>query len=149
MTNTQRAAVIAASILAVVAIIVGFSLAETDPDGPAVVGAGNGAPTGAVERQIPPAGNTILQQERVAIDLAAGFSEGVTLTLERANGGVIAIIPDDELDHNEPLNEWAFTPGRDKVLDRLPPQEVCANWTFRRFDQPQTQSSRWCFNVGA
>jgi hypothetical protein len=71
----------------------------------------------AVEELIPSDGSpNVLRQAEIGIDLTDGWVASLAV-----NGREI---PDDELRVNAPLNQFFFTPGPEKAVERLNPGTV-------------------------
>ena len=67
----------------------------------------------AVEALIPQDGSpSVLRQAEIGIDLKDGWTGELTI-----NG---RFIPDDQVRHNDPLNQLFFTPGPGKEIETLP-----------------------------
>lgn len=96
-----------------------------------------------VERLIPPAGNEVIRQAELGIDLAPGY-EG----LLQVNG---VPIPVDELRRVPEQNQVFFTPGEGKAVERLEAGPNCVTavvWESMVGRSPATDLSfQWCFQA--
>jgi hypothetical protein len=130
------AAMIAAAF---VALYVGVRATDTGDDDPVTV---NGRPD-VVEHLVPRAGDEVLRQAELGIDLAPGY-EGALVV----NG---VEIPTDELRLVPEQNQVFFTPGDGKVVERLLAGPNCATaivWkaSVGRGTADDTSFS-WCFEA--
>lgn len=94
----------------------------------------------------PPDGTEALAQERIRIQLSAGWTG--ELTLLPASGAAIPL-PDDEVERTA-LNELIFVPGEGRVIERLPAGRNCVRATI--WDQVEGRAATerlhdWCFDV--
>jgi len=116
----------------VVIIIAGF-LARTGSDPVTEVG---------IEAIFPTDGANILAQDRVGVDLAAGYAGELAV-----NGQTV---PDTQLDQDNGLNQLVFHPGDGKVLTELKPGKNCAQITYWRLEDGRKSAEtplQWCFQV--
>lgn len=152
-----RTKVIIVVVLAFAAVLfsVGVLATDTDPDDGtlAVSGTGDAATVPVpvtiapgVDARRPRDGAEVLAQERITLDLAAGWTGELTLVPE--NGDPIEV-PDDQLDTNS-LGELTFRPAPGKVIERLPSGEVCVDaviWDQVRGRAASERTESWCFDV--
>jgi len=96
---------------------------------------------GVVQQLIPTDGSKVLQQDKVGIKLADGYTGTLT-----ANG---IPVPDDQIDRVQALNQVLFQPGDGKVVTAWPPGQNCMVATYWKFETGPTQSSThtWCFSA--
>lgn len=133
-----RAGVTIAIAVAVAALIAGVRATSTETDDPVTV---NGRPD-VVEHLYPRNGAEVLRQVEVGIDLASGYEGSLVL-----NG---VQLPADELRLVPEQNQLFFTPGPDKVVERLSPGTNCAIavvWKSSDGRGPNDLTYRWCFDA--
>jgi len=82
-----------------------------------------------------------LRQTEIFVELSPEFTGALTV-----NGKPI---PDDQLDVIKGLNRYAFTPGKNKEIESLPPGRACAVVDYTPVDGSAATAGtyRWCFNV--
>ena len=101
----------------------------------------------AVNRLIPPRGDRVLQQSGVGIYLDARYRL-TSLTIyfnDRFTDGVEVT---SEVKHEQGINFWQFTPGQDKLIKALSPDDNCATAVYALISQPDDRNSiSWCFKV--
>jgi hypothetical protein len=109
---------------------------------------GEGAPEsdGGVVEVEPRDGTEALAQERVRIQLSAGWTG--ELTLLPASGPAVPL-PPDEVEVTA-LNELVFVPAEGRVIERLPSGRNCVRATI--WDQVDGREATerlhsWCFDV--
>ena len=130
-----RALIAVAVAVAVAAIVVGGRATQTGSQDPVRT-------PDVVERLIPGAGDEVVQQFEVGIDLAPGF-EG-TLTINGVE------IPSDELRVVREQNEVHFQPGEGKVITQLlagPNCVVATVWRSSLGRGADDQTFPWCFEA--
>jgi hypothetical protein len=97
----------------------------------------------AVEALAPPEDSPgVPRQQPIVVDLTPGWT-GVLIV----NG---IEIPEDELQRNEPQNQFSFQPGTGKVIEQLPPGSVVATAVvWRELESRETggHSFSWTFRV--
>jgi hypothetical protein len=98
---------------------------------------------GAVETLTPAEDEEVLQQQRVEIDLATGWTGNLTI-----NG---IVIPEDQLLRNEAVGTIAYQPTEGQIIASLAPGPNCAEATIWPIaegpDGPSEQTTKWCFNA--
>ena len=95
----------------------------------------------AIETVAPQPDTQAPRQSRVGVRLQPEW------TLEAM---VIAgqVIPLDQLEVREALNEWFFEPGAGNDLQRLPAGQVCVSVQLARvIEPPETRNVGWCFSA--
>ena len=99
-----------------------------------------------VEELIPPRGSQALQQATVGIDLASGWQGALRIDGKE--------IPEDQLSGasgaDQALNRIEFTPGSGKVIETLPPGQLCVQavvWEPSAGREAGTRTVSWCFEV--
>ncbi|MGK2927952.1 MAG: hypothetical protein ACSLFO_00060 [Acidimicrobiales bacterium] len=102
-------------------------------------------PDGVIQLQ-PRDGTEALAQERIRIQLSAGWTGELTLL---PSSGAAIPLPADQIDVT-PLNELIFVPGDGQAIDRLPPGRNCVRATI--WDQVEGREATerleaWCFDV--
>jgi len=130
-----RALIAVAVAVAVVAIVIGGRATQTGSQDPART-------PDIVERLIPGAGDEVLQQFEVGIDLAPGYEGALTI-----NG---VAIPTGELRIVRAQNEVHFQPGEGKVITELlagPNCAVATVWKSALGRGADDQTFRWCFEA--
>ncbi len=133
--QTRRFVLTFAMLAALALIVVGVMAADT---GPSAVSDTAG---GAVEDQFPRAGDQILRQEQVGIDLAEGWMGSLAV-----NG---IEIPEQQVIRNSGQNQLFFQAGAGKVLEELPSGSTCMTatlWEIAR-GPAQSRAVTWCFEV--
>lgn len=143
-------------IVVVLAVAVGgFVLAglrtDTDnDDGVAISGdeppASQVTIANGVEAIRPGRGTQVFAQERIELDLAAGWRGELVL---QPDSGAAIPLPEDEVEFTS-LNQLIYEPGEGKAIERLPSGRVCVRATI--WDQvrgrPNTERvESWCFDV--
>lgn len=117
--------------------VVAGMAADTDEATNAAVG------EGVVEALTPSEASSVVQQSRVTIDLAPGWTGDLAI-----NG---AAIPEDELERNSALNLISFQPRDDQVVERLPAGPNCARATVWAIAEgpggPSERIVSWCWEV--
>jgi hypothetical protein len=95
----------------------------------------------AVEHFVPNEGDLILRQDQVGVDLKAGYDADLVIEGH--------LIPEDQLDKNEPLNQVFYRPGPDKEVRALDAGEMCVVARVRDVTKPDDPPDdvRWCFRV--
>ena len=101
----------------------------------------SGAPKTVVELQAPAPESSVLSQAQILIDLTAPYSASLVV-----NG---VTIPDDQVQIRPELSQVIFTPGKGKVIEKLPGGRNCVEADIYRVDgtQEDVPPERWCFNV--
>lgn len=95
----------------------------------------------AVERIIPAAGQLVLRQNQVGVDLAPDYV------------GVLQIdgveIPADQLIFDDGQKLLLYVPGDGKAIEEFAPGQHCATAVFWRLveSRDQARTERWCFAV--
>lgn len=135
------------------AFAVAVMAADTDTDDPVALSGDTGTSTAVavtiapgIEQRLPRDGAEVLAQERIELDLAAGWTG--ELVIQPRSGAAIPI-PGDQVEQT-PLDQLIFEPGDDKVLDRLPNGGVCVEATIWDRVRGRAASERvdtWCFDV--
>lgn len=124
---------------ALAALFLAYQSTQTGSRDPVTV---SGRPD-VVERLIPPAGNEVIRQAELGIDLAPGY-EG----LLQVNG---VPIPEDELRLVPEQNQVFFTPGEGKAIDRLQAGPNCVTavvWESMVGRSAVTDLTfQWCFQA--
>lgn len=137
---SRRFKVVAAVVLAAAtALFSSAYLVATEDDDPTDASGGNG---GFVESLIPDEDSQVVQQSTIGIDLATGW-QGVL----RLNGQEV---PDDQLTRDQALNLVQFTPGPEKMMERLPIGRNCVQALVWRSAAGRGNGERtisWCFEV--
>lgn len=131
---------VALAIVAAVGALVAGILATETGDGSTVLV--NGRPD-VVEHYVPPAGDEVLHQSEIGIDLAPGHE--ATLILD----GVA--IPTEELRIVSEQNQVFFAPAEGRTFAALPSGQNCVTAiVWRSADGRGTPSDltfQWCFDV--
>lgn len=131
-------------------VLAGFSAETEAPETPEL----SGGPSTAVPSTIangvelldPGRGDQVLAQERVRIDLVAGWTGELVL---QPSAGEAIPIPADEIEITA-LDELIFVPGDGKVVERLPNGRLCVRATIWNQARGRSASERvetWCFDV--
>ena len=95
----------------------------------------------AIQAVVPQPDTQVPRQSRVGLRLASAWS------LDQMTIGA-RVVPPDQVEHRESLNEWFFEPGPDKALQRLDAGVVCVTVEISRvLDPPESRTNRWCFNA--
>ena len=95
----------------------------------------------AIIELIPGRSDEVLPQSTVGTTLAPGWT-GSFLTIGNVK------IPLDQQRIEPALNSVMFRPGKNKVLERLPNQKVCASVQYWEVQAPdRTSTISWCFRV--
>lgn len=127
------AALVAVAFLALYAGIRSTDTGEDDPTGRPDV----------VERLVPRAGDEVIRQAELGIDLAPGYEGALSL-----NG---VAIPTEELRLVPEQNQVFFTPGEGKAVERLLAGRNCATATVWKSSlgpgTPSDQTFTWCFDA--
>ena len=95
----------------------------------------------AVVELLPARGNEVLPQATVGVILAPGWA-----------GTLVSVgdipVPLDQQRIEPALNSVLFRPGKGRVLQRLPAQDVCAEVRYWEVQTPdRTSTLGWCFRV--
>jgi hypothetical protein len=95
----------------------------------------------AIESVSPQGGDLDLRQVTISADLAAGYTG--TLLLDGVE------IPEDDLQHVDPLNQVILKPTPDSDFRELQPGHHCATVVYWPIGQRRddSQSYRWCFDL--
>lgn len=126
---------IPAVILAALGLFVAAGFMAADPDEP-LVG------SRALEQLIPVRDAEILRQDVIGVDLAPGWTGRL-----RIDG---IPIPPEQLEPDNGLNQLLFKPGPGKAIERLDPQQNCAEITYWQLAEGADLAEpplRWCFRV--
>ena len=130
-----RTLVAVAVALAVVAIVIGGRATQTGSQDPVRT-------PDVVERLIPGAGDAVVRQFDVGIDLAPGYEGGLAI-----NG---VPIPVDELRIAREQNEVHFQPGEGKVITELLAGRNCVVatvWKSSLGPGADDRTFQWCFDA--
>jgi hypothetical protein len=133
-----RALVAVAVAAALLAIVLGVRATQTGSQDPVSV---SGRPE-VIEHLIPGAGDEVVQQFQVGIDLAPGYEGALTI-----NG---VAIPDDELRIVKQQNQVFFQPGEGKVITELRAGPNCVEatvWRSALGRGADDESFQWCFEA--
>jgi len=134
-----RALIIVMVVAACVALYAGVRATDTGDADPVTV---SGRPD-VVEHLVPGAGDEVIRQAELGIDLAPGY-EGTLLV----NG---VEIPTDELRLVPEQNQVFFTPGEGKVVERLNAGPNCAMAIVWKASvgrgTANDQQFTWCFDA--
>ena len=110
--------------------------------------AGNGKTDPTVESNraimelLPARGDEVLPQASVGVILAPGWA-GTLVSVGNTR------VPLDQQRIEPALNSVLFRPGKGRVLERLPAQNVCAEVRYWEVQTPdRTSTLGWCFRVG-
>lgn len=119
--------------------------AGTNSDGGETAAQAQRDPDGVIQLQ-PRDGAEALAQERIRIQLSAGWTGELTLL---PSSGAAIPLPADQIDVTA-LNELIFVPGDGQAIDRLPPGRNCVRATI--WDQVEGREATerleaWCFDV--
>jgi hypothetical protein len=96
----------------------------------------------SVEFLVPEPGSEVLQQTRIAADLAVGWTGTLVV-----NG---TEIPEDQLIREPGQNVVEFQPGTEQVFEQLPPGRNCAQviaWPVNESRDRAQAPVEWCFEV--
>jgi hypothetical protein len=99
----------------------------------------------AVKALAPLPGDLALRQSAIVATLASPY------TLAEANSDGMSIngqgIPQDQIQVNQILNTYSFTPGPGKDITSLPPGRNCAQISIKRAADPNDAGHNfsWCF----
>lgn len=133
--TTRRVVLGAVVVVALGCFVVAGTLADTDSSGGVAVSGD------VVERLIPVEDEAVLQQERVGVDLAAGWSVS-SISVNGVN------IPENEWDVTAELGLYQVIPGEGRTLERLQAQQNCAQVVaFQLVDLTATETISWCFTA--
>jgi hypothetical protein len=140
LTDGQLRVLVAAMVaLAGLALYAGVRATDTGDADPVTV---SGRPD-VVERTIPGAGDEVVRQAELGIDLAPGY-EGALLV----NG---VEIPTDELRVVDEQNQVFFTPGEGKAIEQLRAGPNCAEAVVWKASvgrgTADDHSFSWCFEA--
>lgn len=94
-----------------------------------------------VEELFPGAGDEVLSQNTVGIDLVDGYTAELTI-----NG---TAIPESQLRRVEALNQVTFRPDEGKVINKLRADQNCATALYWPLAQGRAaaRSYTWCFTA--
>jgi hypothetical protein len=96
----------------------------------------------ALEAIFPLEGAEVVAQDRVGADLQVGYSGQLTI-----NG---TVVPPEQLEQDNGLNQLVFRPGEGKVITRLRQNRNCAEilfWSNREGRDSAGPTRAWCFDV--
>jgi hypothetical protein len=134
-----RLLIIAMVVAAFAALYAGVRATDTGDSDPVSV---SGRPD-VVEHLVPGAGDEVIRQAELGIDLAPGYEGALVL-----NG---VEIPTDELRLVPEQNQVFFTPGEGKVVERLNAGPNCAMAIVWKASAGRgtadDQSFTWCFDA--
>jgi hypothetical protein len=138
LITTRR--VIISLLLAACAVALGYGASIGRPaDKPVVYS------DPAVKALAPQPGDVALRQTAIVATLASPY------TLAQANSDGMSIngqgIPQDQIETNQSLNTYSFTPGPGKDVTSLPPGRNCAQISIKRAADPGDPGHNfsWCF----
>lgn len=95
----------------------------------------------AIQAVVPEPDTQVPRQNRVGLRLASAWGLDVMTIGSR-------VIPPDQVEHREALNEWFFEPGPGQALERLDAGVVCVTVEISRvIDPPESSTNGWCFNA--
>lgn len=101
----------------------------------------------AVDALIPNRGDEVLQQQRVGIDLAAGY-QLVRLTISPNENCGFPVDVTAQTRHVEGLQQYIFTPDDGQLITALSADENCVQATFSEIANPtNTDTIDWNFTV--
>lgn len=133
----RRVAITLVVLACIGGLVIAAQRADTgEPDNP------QAGATDVVEFLVPEGGSEVLQQSRVAADLAVGWT-GVLVV----NG---TEIPEDQLIREPGQNIVEFQPGPEQVIKQLPPGPNCAQvivWPVNDSRSRARAPVEWCFEV--
>jgi hypothetical protein len=99
----------------------------------------------AVKALSPQPGDLALRQTQIVATLASAF----TLAQENHPGMLIngQGLPQDQVQVNQILNQYSYTPGSGKEISSLPPGRNCVQIFIKRAADPSDagHSFSWCF----
>jgi hypothetical protein len=98
-----------------------------------------------IDAIIPEREASILQRDRVGIDLQEGYVAALTFEI---NGQDVEI-PSNQLDDTlQSLGVYTFKPGEGKIIEQFPPTATCVRATYWPVeDRNDVAQIRWCFEV--
>lgn len=145
---TTTIMVVVVIALAIAAFVAAGLSADTDNDDSVSV---SGSPAQrvdveGVEALLPPENSQHLSQQKIGIDLEAGWLGQLTIT---PADGVPIPIPDDELERSA-LAEVVFQPGPGKTLESIPSGRTCVTaliWDQVQGRENTERTETWCFTV--
>ncbi len=138
MTNRQlRIAVVFCTVAAVLVFFVAFFVSDHGSDDDITV-----SQNPAIEAIFPERSDEVLQQEKVSLDLAAGF-EGLIIRINDIE------IPANQVTFDSSRNIVGFAPGDGKALATLLPEQNCVEARYWRSSEGSTlaKTFHWCFTA--
>ena len=126
---------VAIGLLAVAVVSLGILVGTGSPGSPPQVS------DDAILAAVPEPDSQAPRQSRVGVRLDSAWALDLMVI-----GGTV--IPPDQVDSREALNEWFFEPGPGKALERLEAGRICVAVTISRVvEPPDTRTSGWCFDA--
>lgn len=138
MTDRQlRIAVVICAFAAVLVFFVAFFVTGHDNDDDITV-----SQNPAIDAIFPQRSDEVLQQEKITLDLAAGF-EGLIIRINDKD------IPENQVTFDASRNVVGFTPGPGKALTTLFAEQNCVEAIYwRSADGPSlAKTFHWCFTA--
>ncbi|MGZ0228817.1 MAG: hypothetical protein ACKVKO_02480 [Acidimicrobiales bacterium] len=138
MANRQlRIAVVFCAVAAVLVFFVAFFVSDHASDDDITV-----SQNPAIEAIFPERSDEVFQQEKITLDLAAGF-EGLIIRINDIE------IPANQVTFDSSRNIVGFAPGAGKVLATLLPEQNCVEARYwRSADGPTlAKTFHWCFTA--